>query len=476
MHDEPDNHSSPDSADRATEPAATPRADETAEEKRARQMAEIKAKAAARMAAKGNAPAQTETPHATPETPATPRAKNISPSPDKEISQAGSLPAPPHADAPPSPASQAAPQAKAPSGQSRDTVMGATGASTGTADSPTTDAAASAPPADETPEQKRARIIAEAKAKAAARMAAAKGDAKVGGETPGATAPPVTATTNTTTPATSDEEKAARIAEARAKAAAFKGATGKGPTGESGTTPTRPTPPAAGAASAAGAPKAPVKKKEEGAKPTDATNHPLVARLREKLGGAIVEASEFLGQLSVRVSPARVVEVCEFLKRDVESPFDYLSDLTCVHFPENADAPFEIVYNLYSISANRRVRLKARTTDAAGVESVTGVWPAANWLEREIYDLFGVQFHHHPDLRRILLPPDWEGHPLRKDYPLEPVENNWTAKHLPEFTDVQREQLEQRRAYGLEALSTPNERRVRDIFRAGKEVMPLDRK
>ncbi|HZG51802.1 MAG TPA: NADH-quinone oxidoreductase subunit C, partial [Pyrinomonadaceae bacterium] len=192
--------------------------------------------------------------------------------------------------------------------------------------------------------------------------------------------------------------------------------------------------------------------------------------------GAILEASEFLGQLSVRVSPARVVAVCEFLKRDAESPFDYLSDLTCVHFPENADAPFEVVYNLYSISANARVRLKARTTDAAGIESVTGVWPAANWMEREVYDLFGVQFSGHPDLRRILLPPDWEGHPLRKDYPLEPVENNWTTKHLPEFTDVQREQLEQRRAYGLEALSTPNERRVRDIFRAGKEVMPLDRK
>jgi NADH-quinone oxidoreductase subunit C len=470
MHDEPDNNSSPDSADRATEPAATPRADETAEEKRARQMAEIKAKAAARMGAKGNAPAQTETTHATPETSSTPRADQISPSPNKEISQAGNMPAPPHADAPPSPASQAAPQAKAPSGQSRDTVMGATGESTGTADSSTTNAATSAPPADETPEQKRARIIAEAKAKAAAKMAAAKGDAKVGGETPGATAPPVTATTNTTTPATSDEEKAARIAEARAKAAAFKGAIG-----ESGTT-TPPKTPAAGAASAAGAPKAPVKKKEEGAKPTDAAGHPLVTRLREKLGEAIVEASEFLGQLSVRVSPARVVEVCEFLKRDAESPFDYLSDLTCVHFPENADAPFEIIYNLYSISANVRVRLKARTTDGAGVESVTGVWPAANWMEREVYDLFGVQFHHHPDLRRILLPPDWEGHPLRKDYPLEPVENNWTTKHLPEFTDVQREQLEQRRAYGLEALSTPNERRVRDIFRAGKEVMPLDRK
>jgi NADH-quinone oxidoreductase subunit C len=413
MNDESDNNSSPDSADSATDQPSAPRTDHT------------------------------------------------SPSPDKEIPQAGTLPAPPHADAPPSPESQAAPQAKAPSGQARDTVMGATGS---VAESPAT-AGTSASPADETPEQKRARIIAEAKAKAAAKMAAAKGNAP-GGETPGTTAPPAAATT---APATSDEEKAARIAAARAKAAAFKGGAGA-----AGATAPPPQTPAIGAT--AGAPKAPVKKKEEGAKPTDASQHPLVKRLREKLDGAVSEASEFLGQLSVRIEPSRVVEVCELLRRDAESPFDYLSDLTCVHFPENADAPFEMVYNLYSISANARVRLKARTTDAAGVESVTGVWPAANWMEREVYDLFGVRFQGHPDLRRLLLPPDWEGHPLRKDYPLEPVENNWTAKHLPEFTDVQREQLEQRRAYGLEALSTPNERRVRDIFRAGKEVMPLDRK
>ncbi|MDQ1589557.1 MAG: NADH-quinone oxidoreductase subunit [Pyrinomonadaceae bacterium] len=420
MTDEPDNNSSPDSADSATEQPAAPPADETADEKRARMMAEIKAKAAARMAAKGGTPAQTKPPTASSETPTT--------------------------------------TSETPFGQGE----------TSTAPTPSTTTPTAAATGDassgETPEEKRARIIAEAKAKAAAKMAAAKGGAEVGGEE-SSKRPAGAATTG----GTSDEEKAARIAEARAKAAAFKGTAG-----DSGVTEEKPKPPAA--AVAPGAPKAPVKKKEEGAKPADASNHPLVKRLRENLDGAVEEASEFLGQLSVRVVPARIVEVCEFLKRDAESPFDYLSDLTCVHFPENADAPFEVVYNLYSISANARVRLKARTTDAAGVESVTGVWPAANWMEREVYDLFGVQFLNHPDLRRILLPPDWEGHPLRKDYPLEPVENNWTAKHLPEFSDVQREQLEQRRAYGLEALSTPNERRVREIFIAGKEVMPLDRK
>lgn len=225
---------------------------------------------------------------------------------------------------------------------------------------------------------------------------------------------------------------------------------------------------------AAGAPKPPVKKKEEGPKPVDAGNHPLVKKLKEKFGEAVLEASEFLGQLSIVVRAAQIVEICESLRDDAETPFNYLSDLTCVHYPDNKAAPFEVVYQLYSISKNERVRLKL-DTNGQEVETVTGVWPSADWLEREVYDLFGVVFHNHPDLRRILLPPDWEGHPLRKDYPLEFIENRWTENHLPEFTDVQKEQLEQRRAYGLEILSVQPEREVRDLFRGGKDVMPKDK-
>jgi NADH-quinone oxidoreductase subunit C len=256
-----------------------------------------------------------------------------------------------------------------------------------------------------------------------------------------------------------DAEKAAMVEQAKSRVAAVK------------ETLAAETP----ASAAPGAPKPPVKKKEEGPKPTDASGHPLVKKLKEKFSDSIGDAVEFIGQLSITVERARIVEICDFLKRDEKSPFNYLSDLTCVHFPDRTNAPFEIVYNLYSISANERVRLKVVTDDASEVESVTGVWPAANWLEREVFDLFGIRFSNHPDLRRLLLPPDWEGYPLRKDVALEFVENEWTAKHLPEMTDVQMEQLQQRRAYGLEILSVPQERVMRDIFRGGKEVMPKDK-
>ena len=261
---------------------------------------------------------------------------------------------------------------------------------------------------------------------------------------------------------TSDEEKAAKIAEATARAAAAKQAAG-----DKTAASTQPSPPA-------GAPKPPVKKKEEGPKPTDASNHPLVKKIRDRIQGAVVEAFEFLGQLSIRVERSRIVEVCNWLKRDTPS-FDFLSDLTCVHFPDRSETPFELVYNLYSIKGNVRVRLKVATNEEMGAESVTSVWPTANWMEREVFDLFGVPFSNHPDLRRILLPPDWEGHPLRKEYPLEFIENKWTAAHLPESTDVRKEQLEQRSNYGLEVLSVPAEHRVREIFRGGKEVMPKDK-
>ena len=222
-----------------------------------------------------------------------------------------------------------------------------------------------------------------------------------------------------------DAEKAAMVEQAKSRVAAVKESLG-----EKAASPQAP----AAAPAAPGAPKPPVKKKEEGAKPVDASEHKLVKKLKAKFDGAVLEALEFIGQLSIRIEPDRIVEVCNFLRDETESKFNYLSDLTCVHYPLGPERPLEIVYNLYSIPRNQRVRLKVALAEGASVASVTEVWPSANWMEREVYDLFGVSFRNHPDLRRILLPPDWEGHPLRKDYPLEFVENQWTKKHLPEMT------------------------------------------
>jgi len=265
--------------------------------------------------------------------------------------------------------------------------------------------------------------------------------------------PPPSAIPPAGTLAGADAEKASMVEQAKSRVAAVKESLEQ-PAG-------------------AGAPKPPVKKKEEGPKPTDASDHPLVKKLKAKFGEAIGDASEFIGQLSVNVAGEQIVAVCDYLKSDRETNFNYLSDLTCVHYPERREAPFEIVYNLFSIDCNDRVRLKVRTSGE--VESVTSIWPAANWLEREVYDLFGVNFANHPDLRRLLLPPDWEGHPLRKDYPLEFIENAWTERHLPTMTEVEVEQLQQRRAYGLEILSVPQERLMRQIFIGGKEIMPKDK-
>ena len=204
--------------------------------------------------------------------------------------------------------------------------------------------------------------------------------------------PPPSAIPPAGTLAGADAEKASMVEQAKARVAAVKDSLEQ--------------------PAAAGAPKPPVKKKEEGPKPTDASDHPLVKKLKTKFSDAIGEASEFIGQLSVNVAAQQIVAVCDFLKTDEEISFNYLSDLPCVHYPERRDAPFEIVYNLFSIESNERVRLKVRT--AGTVESVTGVWPSANWLEREVFDLFGVTFTNHPDLRRLLLPPDWEGYVTKR--------------------------------------------------------------
>ncbi len=115
--------------------------------------------------------------------------------------------------------------------------------------------------------------------------------------------------------------------------------------------------------------------------------------------------------------------------RDVNmGQFTYLADETAVHWPKTEE--FELVYILYSFEKNQYLRVKTRTKEWEAVQSVVTVWGTANWLEREIYDMFGVKFSGHPDLRRILLPEDWVGFPLRKDYDLRLQDVEWVRKHL----------------------------------------------
>ncbi len=132
-----------------------------------------------------------------------------------------------------------------------------------------------------------------------------------------------------------------------------------------------------------------------------------------------VIATEHRGQLNFSMAPERVVDVCRLLKD--EQAYTRLSFITAVDwFP--VEPRFEVVYSIHSLKNNDWLRLKCRVGgESPEIESVTSVWQAANWYEREIFDLFGIRFRNHPDLRRIMMPTDWQGHPLRKDYPTSGV-------------------------------------------------------
>jgi NADH-quinone oxidoreductase subunit C len=151
---------------------------------------------------------------------------------------------------------------------------------------------------------------------------------------------------------------------------------------------------------------------------------PLVTALREELGDAIESALTVGGDLTLQVRCDAIAEVCTALKE--EHGFTRLVDLCGVDFP-GREPRFEVVYHAGSPAANRRVRLKVRAGEAVAVPSVTGVWRAANWSEREVWDLYGVRFDGHPDLTRILLWEGFDGHPLRKDFPLEGIDTGAAA-------------------------------------------------
>lgn len=148
-----------------------------------------------------------------------------------------------------------------------------------------------------------------------------------------------------------------------------------------------------------------------------AENNRAVSKLKEQFTASVLDVKEFRGEVTVTVKKEDIVAVCQFLKTKLS--YNLLTDVTAVDYL-GRDPRFEMVYNLYSIPNKDRLRLKAPVTDAdCSIDTVSTVWNSANWLEREVYDLFGIMFRNHPDLRRILMTDDWVGHPLRKDYPLQ---------------------------------------------------------
>lgn len=145
-------------------------------------------------------------------------------------------------------------------------------------------------------------------------------------------------------------------------------------------------------------------------------------KLKARFGDAVLETHDHLGDDTAVVAAPQWRAVCEFLRSDPQLDFDMPVDLCCVDYPDRLPR-LEVVMHLYSTSRRHRVRIKTRVGDAEGegaeLDSVVSVWPGVNWLERETFDMSGVVFRGHPDLRRILLYPEFEGHPLRKDYPAQ---------------------------------------------------------
>jgi NADH-quinone oxidoreductase subunit C len=149
----------------------------------------------------------------------------------------------------------------------------------------------------------------------------------------------------------------------------------------------------------------------------------LVTALQHEHGDWVTEVIEALGEVTVIVPALHIVDVCAALKSGAAAKFDFLADLCGVDRGVEEEPRFEVNYHLFSTTKHHRLRLKVLLNDTnARVPTVTGIWRTANWHERETFDLFGIVFDGHPDLRRILLPDDWQGYALRKDFPLRGYE------------------------------------------------------
>jgi NADH-quinone oxidoreductase subunit C len=183
----------------------------------------------------------------------------------------------------------------------------------------------------------------------------------------------------------------------------------------------KPAPPKPAAAAHAAPPKPPA---TMAATPWDSD---LAKEVKEHFGDSITETSTYLGQSFIVCKAEAAVPLLEYLK--LEADFDYMVDITAVDWPKRAER-FDLVYILYSFARNERIRIKTYIPDGYRPQTSVGVHLTANWLEREVFDMFGIEFAGHPDMRRILLPEEWQGYPLRKDYGIIQQDDRWVQENL----------------------------------------------
>jgi NADH-quinone oxidoreductase subunit C len=248
---------------------------------------------------------------------------------------------------------------------------------------------------------------------------ASTGGAAPAGKPVGAEASPAKAAAAGTAAA----KPAAAAGAAAAKPAAAGGAAAAKPAGAAGAAAAKPA-----AAAGAAAPKAAPHPPAAPAPPSGPTDPPppadkpapaFIATLQSTIPGSVSRISYWVGDWTIIVPVDKLLQVAQHLRDAPDAAFDYCSDLTATDWPPRATGRFDVIYCLYSTRHRHRVRVKVIVGEHQPIASVTGLWPAANWLEREVYDMFGVNFTGHPDRRRILMPEDWQGFPQRKDYPLE---------------------------------------------------------
>jgi NADH-quinone oxidoreductase subunit C len=153
---------------------------------------------------------------------------------------------------------------------------------------------------------------------------------------------------------------------------------------------------------------------------------PMIAKFKSTYGSGI-EPLTYAGQNYMVVDRSMIPEILQILRN--EEQFDYCVDITAVHYPKR-EKQFDVIWVLYSFSRNERIRVKAQILDGESIASSVPIWPAANWLEREVFDMFGIKFDGHPDMKRILLPEGWKGYPLRKDYGILQQDNEWVQINL----------------------------------------------